>query len=148
MPVFTNALSIMSLSAGPPATNDEPGFVALTYTTIADVVNFGEAGATVAEILHQPVDTRVVEKFKGSINYGTRTVTMGKNITDAGHVMLIAGTDGVTVDTIHSLKIEESNGQIEYAQVRIMTYTRNHGSIDQIIGATTTLSLTNKIIDA
>lgn len=147
MTVFTNAGTKLSLSAGQPATYDEAGFAALTYTDVAEVVSLGEHGGTTALVTHNPLDTRRTKKFKGSINDGSMAVGLGMDLTDAGQQLMIDGALGNNIDVDHAVKIEYQDGSIEYFQAKIMMYTRNPGTIDQIVAANTTLELVDDIID-
>ncbi len=148
MTVQTNASTVFAISAGPPATNDAAGFGALIFTTVAEVVSIGEHGAAYALVTHNPLDSRRTKKFKGSVNDGTMTVGLGRDITDAGQILLIDGADGAAVDTVHSVKITYQDASVEFFQCKVMSYTRNPGTIDQIVGANTTLELEDQVIDA
>lgn len=148
MTVKTNANSELAVAVGPPVANDAVSFALLSYTKVGELVGLGEAGGTFAEITHSPLDTRIVQSFKGSVDYGTRAVVLGKDLTDAGQIILIAAHDGLQVDTVHSFRLTESDGAIEYVQGRVTAYTRNHGTIDQIIGANVSIKLINSIVDA
>ncbi len=147
MTVQTNANTKLGISAGPPATNDIAGFDALTYTNVAEAVGIGEHGAVYALVTHNPLDERRTQKFKGSVNDGSLTLDLGKDLTDAGQILLIDGADGTAVDTTHSVELIFQDLSKEFFQAKIMSYTRNPGTIDQIIAAAVTLELTNKIVD-
>lgn len=148
MGVITNAGTQLAISAGPPVANDSASFALLSYVVIGEVVSIGEAGAVYAEVSHSPLESRRVQTFKGSVNDGTRAIGLGKDISDAGQVILLEGADGLAVDTVHSLRMTDHDGGIEYAQGLVMSYSRNPGTIDQIIGANAIFKVINKIIDA
>ena len=148
MPVQTAAGASLSLSVAAPATYDQAGFVALTFTLLAEVVSLGEHGGTTALILHEPLDTRRVYKLKGTINDGGMAVGLGMDLSDAGQILLIDGALGGLIDTDHSFELLYASGEIEYFQAKIMAYTRNPGSVNQVVAANTTLELVNAIVDA
>ena len=148
MAVQTAASASIGIVAASPATHDSAGFGALTFITVGEAVSLGEVGGTAALVTHSPLDTRTVQKFKGSLNYGSMAVALGMDISDAGQLLLVAGADGAAIDTDHSVAITLQDGSIMYFQAKVMSYTRNVGSIDQVVGANTTLELVTSIIDA
>lgn len=148
MTVQTNAKTRIRLSVGPPATNDAAGFGAKVYTVVAEVISIGEHGAVFALVTHSPLDTRRVQKFKGSVNDSAMAVALGRDITDAGQLLILDGVDGSAVDTVHSVEITYQDLSIEFFQALLMSYTRNPGTIDQIVGANVTFELTDQIVDA
>jgi hypothetical protein len=148
MTVQTTAGATFGIVASSPATYDGVGFAALSYVNVGEIVSLGEHGATYALVTHSPLDSRRVKKFKGSVNDGSMALALGMDITDAGQVLLIAGADGVAVDTEHSVEITYQDGSIEYFTCMVMSYTRNPSTIDTIIGANVTVELNNQIIDA
>lgn len=147
MTVQTNAGTALSISVGQPATYDAAGFAALTFTAVAEVVSIGEHGGTTALVTHNPLDTRRTAKFKGSINDGSMAVGLGMDLTDAGQTLMLDGALGASIDVDHAVKIEYQDGSIEYFQAKIMSYSRNPGTIDQIVAANTTFELVNDVID-
>ena len=147
MTVQTNAGTAISVSIAAPATHDPAGFVALTFTEIGEVVSSGEKGGAGALVTHSPLSTRAVQKFKGSVNYGSYALSLGLDLADAGQVILDALALGASIDIVASFKEVKQNGDIEYYRALVMTYTRVGGTIDAIIGANSTLELTDSIVD-
>ena len=147
MTVQTNASTALAISANSPATYDITGFDALTYIAVAEVVSIGEHGGTTALVTHNPLSTRRTAKFKGSINDGSMPVGLGMDLTDAGQAALISGALGANIDVDHSVKITYQDGSIEYFEAKIMSYTRNPGTIDQIVAANTVFELVNDVVD-
>lgn len=149
MTVQTNAGTELAVTATAPATYDAAGFAAVAdWTVVGEVVSIGEHGGTTALVTHNPLDTRRTKKFKGSINDGSMPVGLGRDITDAGQTVLIDGALGANIDVDHSVRITYQDGTIEYFQAKVMSYTRNPGTIDQIVGANTTFELVDEVIDA
>ena len=73
---------------------------------------------------------------------------LGLDIADAGQVLLKAGADGAQIDVVHSFKEVKQNGDIEYYRAVIMSFDRAGGGNDAVLGANTSLELTDSIIDA
>lgn len=149
MTVQTNAGTQLRISPTAPATYDSAGFAAIAdWVEVAEVVSIGEHGGTAALVTHNPLKTRRTAKFKGSINNGSMPVGLGMDLTDAGQQALIDGALGANIDVDHSVEIVYQDGSIEYFSAKVMSFSRNPGTIDQIIAANTTFELVNDIIDA
>jgi hypothetical protein len=148
MTVQTNAGTSIGVSIAAPATHDAAGFGALTFTAIGEIVTTGTKGPSVSLVTHSPLSTRAIQKFKGTVNYGTYSLGLGLDITDAGQILLKAGTDGAQIDVVHSFEETKQDGTIEYYRAVIMSYDRAGGGNDAILAANTSLELTDSIIDA
>jgi hypothetical protein len=62
--------------------------------------------------------------------------------------LLKDGADGASIDVVHSFKEVKQNGSIEYYRAVIMSFDRAGGGNDAVLGANTSLELTDSIIDA
>lgn len=145
--VFTTAGTTFAVSANEPATYDSTGFAALTYTTVAEVTDAGEYGPQYEIVTHQPIGSRALVKRKGSVDYGEMTWQLGRDPSNAGQTILIAGTDGAQVDQVHSFKITLQDGTIQYFTGVIASYSTALGAANTIVGAAVTVALDNKIIE-
>ena len=94
-------------SAVLPATYDATGYNALTFTTIANVLDIGELGKAYNIVAHQVVANRYPEKLKGNYDIANVTLTLGRVIGDAGQVIIQAG---LAADTSYSFKITLPSG--------------------------------------
>ena len=147
MTVQTNASTAIAVTIAAPATHNEAGFAALTYTPIGEIVSTGEKGGAAALVTHSPLDKRTVSKFKGSVNYGSYPLALGLDLANAGQVLLDSLAIGADIDVVGSFKETKQDGSVEYYRALVMTYTRVGGSIDAVIGANATLEITDSIVD-
>ena len=115
----------LSIALGAPATYDQAGYEALTYTVVGDVGSVPEFGgeAQVAEWI--PVATGVVDKGVGSINYGSYVATFRKSLTDAGQIALAAGFDGANRGETYSVKLAHPSFGAIYVTAVITGYKYN-----------------------
>lgn len=148
MTVQTNAGTSIAVSIAAPATHDAAGFAALTFTPIGEIVSSGEKGGAGALVTHAPLDKRAVQKFKGSVNFGSYPLSLGLDLADAGQLILDSLALGAEIDTVASFKETKQDGSIEYYRALVMSYTRVGGTIDAVIGCNSTLELTDSIVDA
>lgn len=145
--VFTSAGTTYAISAAEPATYDSVGFAALTWTDVAEVTDMGEFGATFETVSHNPLATRRTVKRKGTVNDGAMSLQLGRDPSDAGQAILIAGVDGAGIDIVHSHRATLQDGTIQYFTGQIYSYTTNIGSANQIVSAAATVEIDNKIIE-
>ena len=145
--VFTSAGTTLEVAADQPATRDQAGFAALTYTSVGEVTDMGEYGPEFEVVTHNPLGTRRTVKRKGTVNDGALSMQLARVPSDAGQSILIAGVDGVERDTVHSFKVTLQDGTIQYMTGQIYSFTTNVGSINQITGASVTVELDAEIVE-
>ena len=145
--VFTSAGTTLEVVADTPATFDEAGYSSLTYTAVGEITDMGEYGPEYEVVTHNPLGERRTIKRKGTRNDGAITMQLGRDPSDAGQQILIAGVDGAEEDTVHSFKVTLQDGTIQYMSGQVYSYTTNIGSVNQITGASVTVELDSDIIE-
>ena len=144
--VTTSSNTILSVSASLPATHDSTGFAALTYTAVSDVVDMGDFGPIYNEVKHIPISDGIVQKFKGSLDYGKMSMKLGRDADDAGQAIL-KGATGLGSQLAIAFKVTFQDTSIQYFTARVMSYTTGVGSTDQIVGATVDVAITSAIVE-
>ena len=140
MAVQTVAGTKISISASIPATFDAAGYAAVTgWAQIGEITDGGSHGKTYAEVTHNPIDTRMTQKFKGSINIGTKTLNLAIDDDDAGQILVKTALDS---DSDYSFKVAYQDGAIDYFQAKVMSFEKATASVDSICTATVNLALT------
>lgn len=142
MAVQTAAGTQLAICATTPATFDSTGYGGsnMIFSTIGEVTDMGSHGKTYAEITHKPIATRGVRKFKGSFDIGNKSVQLGLDTDDAGQIIALAAVDS---DADYSFRMTYPNGDIDYFQAKVMSFTKSVTGVDTIISATMNLSLTS-----
>ena len=126
--------TIVSASAAQPATEDQTGYEALTYTVVGEITDIGESGGTAQITTFTPVNSGVVNKRKGSIDYGTMSLAIAKDAADTGQILLKAGFDGAQRNTVHSIKVQEpDSGDVAYFMGVISSFTTVRGDANAVI---------------
>ena len=141
---FTSAGTTISVVDSNPATYDQAGFEALTYSLIGEVTDLGEFGREYSAVTHNPLGDRRTVKRKGSYNDGTVAMTVARVPGDAGQTLLTTGLDS---DDNYSFEVVLQDGTTLYFEAQIISYTTNVGSVDQITTASVSLEITNDIIE-
>lgn len=135
----------LSVVKGAPATNDQSGFEALTYTDVAQVESLSEFGGTREVPTFTPLDTGVVAKFAGSKNYGSTTIPIAYN-SNSGQIILEEGFDGSGDGSIHSFKIANDAAGVIYFQGYITGFAYNIGDANTVTMANVTVELTDAVV--
>jgi len=133
--------------AAVPDTIDEAGFAALTFVDVGELTDLPEYGPDVTVVTHEPLATGVTEKYKGFINYGSLSIGLGRDSSDAGQAILSAGVDGDTKNDPHSFKTTFPNGDVHYYIGGVFSYTTNPGSANSIVAATAKIEINSTIIE-
>lgn len=140
MTAQTSAGTTLSISAGSPATFDETGFEALSFTVIGEITNIdGEIGRVYNLVTHNPLATRATQKFKGSYNSGSVTLQMALDEDDAGQILLEAA---LTSDANYSFKLVHQDGKVKYFQGKVMSFPATPGGVDDITSASVQVEIT------
>ncbi len=139
--------SLLKISAALPATYDSTGFGALTYTTVAEIVDLGSGlGKKYDLVTHTPVGDRKKYKFKGGYDNGALSVKMASatsNVADAGQTLLIAAAAS---DADYSFKITIQDGSDYYFTAKTMNFTTDFGTLNNILMANAELQITSDIV--
>lgn len=144
--IITTLGTTLGIAVGEPATFDAAGYeaVGMTYTAVGEVGDLGEFGGTREVVEFTPIDTGVVAKRPGSINYGEMSLQIGRDATDAGQIALQAALDGANEGDIHSFRVTDRNGDKLYFTGIVSSFTYNAGSANTIFGGSCTVNLTSK----
>lgn len=140
MSVTTSAGALFGVSAAAPASYDQSGYEALTFTTVGEITDLGEIPSRVYELVtHQPVATRGVQKLKGGYNLGSQTITLAIDPEDAGQMLLDTATNS---DSPVSISIKHPTLGTIFARALVMGGPKNYGDVNSTATRTVTLEYT------
>lgn len=144
MTVRTSAGTTLKVTASAPSTFDASGYNSLftaspTPPAVGEVTDLGEFGREYQLVTHNPVGARGTQKFKGSFNEGTMSLSIGLDTDDAGQIIMKAAS---LSDANYSFCVTTQNGDKYYFQAKVMSWKVGVGSVDSITTATATLELT------
>ena len=119
----------LSVSAATPATFDADGYSALTWTEVGEASEIPEFGAAYSAVMFTSIKTGIENKFHGALNYGSITIPLGYDSTDAGQIILLAAL--ASKDEI-SFRETRSDGTIRYIMGKVMSFPRGQsvGSVN------------------
>lgn len=140
MTAMPSAGTTLGISAGDPATFDETGFEALSFTAIGEITDIGgDIGRVYNLVTHNPMATRATVKKKGSYNSGSMTLTLALDADDAGQVLAAAA---LLSDNSYSFKITRNDLTVLYFRGVVMSFPENYGGVDAITTRTMTVEIT------
>lgn len=145
--IFSSVGTLISVADAAPATYDAAGFAALTYALVGEASEVPAFGAEAALATHTPLASGVVNKRRGSVNYGSLTIPMALSDSDTGqNVLRVAGLAAPGTDAQVSVKVTLPNADIQYYTAQVMSFKTNIGNADAIAMAEVTLELDGKVI--
>lgn len=142
----TLAGTVVSISAGTPATYDQTGFEALTYTEVGEVISPPTGGGRVYEdVSYTLLKERATVHLKGTYDEAEVTFQMITSRSDAGQVLMKAAH---LSDNFYAFKVQYPDGDVDYYQARVFGLVDETGEANAI----RTLSVTmrkhsNGVID-
>lgn len=134
------------VSAGEPATYDTTGFNALSYTEVGKIESIGEYGGSAEVSSFTPLNDGIVDKLKGSIDYGSAALSIGRLTGDVGQGILKDGFDGNNRDTVHSFKIINSDGATAFFTGLISSFVTVQDGANNVIMVNCNVELNNKVL--
>lgn len=143
MTVRTSAGTTLKVTASAPATFNSSGYNTLftaspVPATVGEITDLGEFGREFALVTHNPVGTRGTQKFKGSFNEGTMSLSLGLDTDDAGQIIMKAAS---LSDADYSFMVTTQNGDRYFFQAKVMSFKVAVGSVDSITTASCTLEI-------
>jgi hypothetical protein len=133
---ITFAGTKVSISAGVPATYNQAGFAALTYTEIGEITSVpGSGGRTYEDVSYNVVSRRATEHRKGTFDEAEQTMEVVVVREDAGQILAEEALDS---DDYYAFKIEYSDGEISYYQAMMTGFEGAGGDANTMRMATMT----------
>lgn len=145
--VFSSVGTAVSVSAADPATFDDTGFAALTYSLVGELSELPSFGAEAALATHTPLKTGIVAKRRGSVNYGSVALTIAISEADSGQALLATAGDAAPgTDSSVSVKVVLQSGDIQYFTAQVMSFKTNVSNADAITMAECQLEIDSAIV--
>lgn len=137
---FTSAGTTISLSAAQPATYNEAGYEALTWTVIGGVTDLGALPKKMHEIVTQYfVASRGAVKMKGGYDLGSQTITYAVTPADPGQDLVDTANES---DAKYSVKVSNPNVGEIYAQALVAAGELSYGDVNSPVTQAATLHYT------
>lgn len=144
MAFTTAAGSALAISAVAPATNDQAGFTALTFTEIGGIDKIGPVGASFEKVEFQPLKGPK-DKLKGPPDYGSLQPSYAIDETDAGQTLLRTAAEDET-NKLFSFKLTLATGALRYWQGRCFGVPESVDAANSVLMANPTVEVCKKIV--
>jgi len=105
--------STLSVVASAPATEDQSGYEALSWTEVGKVISIGELGDTSEDVTFDILKTGRRSHVSGVKDLGEISVVLEYDRADAGLTILETANNG---NTTHSFKVTDTDGDDFYFQ--------------------------------
>lgn len=130
-----------------PGTYDETGINALTGgVLVGEIASYSEYGGSGTVETHTPVDTGIVNKAIGVIDYGQMSLSIGKDKTDAGQIALKDAFDGANARSIGTFVLTLPDNTREAFTGLISSFTTNPGTAGPFITGSCNVELNNAVL--
>lgn len=126
---ITLAGTIVSVSAGVPATYDSTGFAALSYTAVGEVSNLGDTGRTYEDVSYNTLGERGTVHLKGTFDEPETTFEMIADRSDAGQIIVKSAS---TSDADFAFKVAYQNGDVDYFQGKVFSFVTTGGEANTV----------------
>ena len=136
MAVYSSAGSAIAISAALPATYDQAGYEALTFSAIGEITNLGAFGKTYNQLSHNPLAERNTQYRKGGYEYPEMPLEMAWDEEDAGQDIVRAALDS---DNSYAFEITHQNGTVIYFTAQVFSYVTNIGTNQDVTTASSTV---------
>lgn len=143
--VQTLVETTISVSASLPATYDAAGYGALTFTAVGQVTDWTAGGQVYNVVTSNPIAQRGTDKYKGTFNNGTDSITVNRDDDDAGQVIILAA---LTDDADYAFEVTYQDGTIDYFTGKVVSFDTVAGGADSIVQKTISLERTRSTVTA
>lgn len=144
MGIMTAAGSKLAISAGLPATPNEAGFDALTFTEIGMCDKIGPVGATYGQTTFQPLVGPEIT-IKGGVKYGLLNPSYAVDGEDAGQALMKTASDELIDD--FSFRITRPDGSIRYFLGKVFGVPEDIGTAETVIMGNPVVAINTKPIE-
>ena len=143
--VQTLVETTISVSATLPATFDGAGYGALTFTAVGQVTDWTAGGQVYNVVTSNPIAQRSTDKYKGTFNNGTDSITVNRDDDDAGQVIILAA---LTDDADYAFEVTYQDSTIDYFTGKVVSFDTVAGGADSIVQKTIQLERTRSTVTA
>lgn len=141
---MTAAGSLLAISAGLPATQDQAGFAALTFSNIGLVDKIGPMGANYAQTAFQPLAGPEIT-IKGGAKYGVINPSYASDSEDAGQALMATASEEQIAD--YSFRLTRPDGSIRYWLGKVFGVPEDIGTAETVIMVNPVVAINTKPVN-
>lgn len=152
--VQSNAGATLFISASRPTTFDATGYtdtdVIASWTEIGEVENFGEHGVNAQVLTFTNVKDAIIQKLKGSKDYGQMNLVLGNVPSDAGQTLLASASESqnrYSVKMVQPLGDGEVTPAVHYLDVLVVSRSFQDGDANAVRKIAVGLAICKKPVE-
>ena len=140
MTVKTASGAVVSVSVAVPASEDQTGYEALTYTVVGDVISGSALGGSQNTATYDPLSTKITQNVLGNKTMDAVTLQLAYNSGDAGQTLLknVSTVGDASYESAVTFKFELPNGEFYYAFGLVTEYKPNLAGANDLVDAAVT----------
>lgn len=129
--------TVLAVCATLPVTYDAAGYADtdLVFTAVGEIEDHGGHGVQANVLQFTAVDDAIVQKFKGSKNYGTKQLVLGNIPSDSGQDILAAAAESnnrYSIKITYPLRQGEVTNEVHYLDALITSFSYQDGPVDSL----------------
>lgn len=121
-----------------------------TFTVVGEITDIGEFGRVFKEITSEVISDRKTYRVKGKYDDGTITLTLNRDLSDAGQTALAAALNS---DANYNIRVE-LNDKTTYTghgtrfdfKAEVFSFTTKVGGPNSFVGATVKLGIDSDVV--
>lgn len=150
--IQSTAGALLYLSAERPVTFDSPGYsdTGIDFSLVGEVEDLGNHGMQAQIIEFTAVNDAVVQKLKGSKNYGNMNLMIGHVPSDAGQTIIAAASESqnrYSAKIVYPAGDGESTGEIHYLDVLVASREFQDGQANNVRRIAVALAVCRKPVE-
>jgi hypothetical protein len=126
---ITFAGTKVSISAGVPATYNQAGFAALTFTQLGEIESVGDLVTTNANVIFANMCTGKTSTLKGVEEAITVDLVVGLDRDDAGQTIMTAARKSISD---YAFQVTEANGDKVFFIGKVMKDGVQYGGVNEV----------------
>lgn len=144
--------AILAISATRPPTFDSAGYsdTTIVWSLVGHIEDHGSHGMQAQIIEFTAVNDAVVQKLKGSKNYGTKTLMLGDVPADVGQALIATASESqnkYSVRITYPLGDGEVTTAIHYLDALVSAREFNDGSVNNVRKLAVSLAVCKKPVE-
>lgn len=144
--------AILSISATRPATFDSAGYsdTTIVWSLVGHIEDYGNHGMQAQIIEFTAVNDAVVQKLKGSKNYGTMAMMLGDVPGDVGQALIATASESnnkYSARITYPLGDGEVTAAIHYMDVLVAAREFQDGSVNNVRKLAVSLAICKKPVE-
>lgn len=121
-----------------------------TFTVVGEITDIGEFGRVFKEVTSEVISDRETYRVKGNYDDGTITLTLNRDLSDAGQTALAAALNS---DANYNIRVElnEKTTDTGYGtrfdfKAEVFSFTTKVGGPNSFVGATVKLGIDSDVV--